>query len=346
MTRTLLRKGLAITAAGLLAIISILPISCKVKAAPDKDSETGSEATSEDADTGNTITDDTDTEGDASSEAATQEDVSSENETEAGTDTAFDPDGTYHAALGLQTATKLWIYRFGYYAENPGGSYCPYGEENWSKLTRNYNDEVDTEETEDKVVVPGDFTDVELKGNGTYTVKLENADFQKETTLSQLQIATDLPLDAEIQISDIQVTINGIDIVHFDEAVFEEEEPYLTGGKVVLLFNHWRDGLKAKLAELGCTENAPNGWELLDGREEESISVTFTVSGFNYDNEEAVEPEATEDVSDLGKIIGADSSDNPAKENESGGISVVAAVGGVFVLIAVVITGIVIRKRK
>ena len=346
MVKTYSKKGIALIAAALLMLLSVFQTSDQVKAAPDEDKKSSSE---------DTRTEDSEAEDDTPEEDTSEEGTSEEGTSE---ETAFmeefDPSGTYHASLGLQTATTLWIERFGYYAENPGGAYCPYGEENWDKLTRNYNEEIDSEGMENKVLVPGEFTDVELKGNGTYTVKLEHADFEKETTLSQLQIATDLPLDASVQISDIQVTINNINVVHFDEAIYEEEENYLTGGKVILLFNHWRDELKNVLAGLGCSENSPNGWEFLTGGDEESILVTFTISGFDYDYEEentgipeeTMEPEPTEDTTEIGKMIGADSPNNPAKENERGGISVAALVGDIFVIAGIIIAVLVIRKRE
>lgn len=260
----------------------------------------------------------------------------------------FDPAGTYHAALGLQTATTLWIERFGYYGKDVGGSYCPYGEENWEKLTRNFDEDVDTgEEPEDgKVVAPGTFTDAELKGNGTYTVKLENADFQKETTLSQLQIATDIPLNDQIKFTDITLTINGREFPVFNEAVMEDEEPYLEAGMVVLILNHWRDRLKQDLSNMGLAENSANGWELLNGEGDENISVTFTVSGFNYDNEEAVAP--TESASESSEQINsaAASSDTSGDESENGGIPTAGIVIIVIVVIAIIGCVVVVATKK
>lgn len=263
----------------------------------------------------------------------------------------FDPAGTYHASLGIQTATKLWIERFGYYGEGIGG-YCPYGTENWSKLAHNYDEEADTAEPDNednKIFTAGDFTEAELKGNGTYTVKLENADFQNETTISQLQMPTDIPANDQIKFTDITVTINEQEIVHFDEAVMEDEENYLGAGMVVLFFNHWRDGLKNQLSGLGRAEDADNGWNLLTGEGNESISVTFTVSGFNYDNPDAAIPtDSAEDAtSGNGTATVEDTSDSSDADEESGGLSS-GAIAGIIVVIIVVAGAIIIitRKRK
>lgn len=334
-------KRLAITVAGLFMFLFILPSSRIVMASSHTTTDTIDQTTLTD-----TISD-----SDISSETA---------------------ETIYHAALGLQTAEHPHIARFGYYTKNPGGIYCPYGEENWNKLTHNYIEETDSKnsiknkkkepakprnhlkpklhpaknsEAKQKITVPGEFTDVELKGNGVYTVSLEHADFQNETTLSLLQLTTDIPSDAEIQISDIHLIINKREIVSFDEAFLEDDETYLSGGMVVLLLSHRQYGLKGRLSRLGHPEDTPDGWKLLRGGKDESISITFTVSGFDYDNEDA-QPKSDKKNPDLRKIIGSDSPDNPAKENERGGISIVAVVGVVLVIIAALITGIVIRKRE
>lgn len=260
------------------------------------------------------------------------------------TTSGFDPAGTYHAALGLKTADKLKVSRFGYYASNPDGVYCPYGEENWNKLTFNEHKK-NAKEKGGKLVLPGEFTDAELKGNGTYTVSLEHADFQKETVLSLLQITTDIPLNADVKITDIRLSINKRDIVQFDEAFLEDEEAYLTGGMVVLLLSHRQFGLKGRLSRLGRPEDTPDGWQVLNGRGDERIDVTFTITGFDHDNEDA-QPKSQNNSANIRKIIGSDLPDNPAKENERGGISIVAVVGSVLVVLAALITYIVIRKRR
>ena len=113
---------------------------------------------------------------------------------------------------------------------------------------------------------------------------------------------------------------------------------------VVLLLSHQQYGLKGRLSRLGHPEDTPDGWNVLRGGKDECITVTFTVSGFDYDNEDA-QPK-TPKKSELRKLIGSDSADNPAKENERGGISIAAVVGIVLVILAALITGIVIHRRE
>lgn len=180
----------------------------------------------------------------------------------------------YHAAMGIQTATQIWIQRWGYY----DASYNEYYDtENYSKL---YDSQ--------KNFYNGSFEDAEIKGNGTYTVSLKNADFAGETTISQLHVATDIPVaeSEKLQFTDVTLEIAGKEVVKFDQAVMEDEENYMQGGAVILLYNHWRDGLKKTLSDMGAGEDSDNGWEVLQGSGSEDVSVTFTVSGLPYDNEE------------------------------------------------------------
>ena len=81
----------------------------------------------------------------------------------------------------------------------------------------------DREET----TATGTFTDAEIAGNGTYTLKLEGADFQGETAISQLHIATDIPLNDKIKFTNVKAKVDGREVTSFDEGVPENEEPYL-----------------------------------------------------------------------------------------------------------------------
>ena len=141
----------------------------------------------------------------------------------------LDLNGTYHAALGIQTATDLWIQRMAYY-EGSQNKY--YGKKGADKMF------VKSKETGDEEEATGTFTDVEIKGNGTYTVSLEGADFKEEKTISQLHVATDIPVNDTIKFSNVSVKIDDKTVVEFDEAVMEDEANYMQGGMVVLAFNH------------------------------------------------------------------------------------------------------------
>ena len=229
----------------------------------------------------------------------------------------------YHAAMGIQTATQIWIQRWGYY------------------------------EGSQKKFYDGTFEDVEIKGNGTYTVSLKDADLAGETTISQLHIATDIPVaeSEKLQFTDVKLKINGNEILQFDQAVMENEEPYMQGGAVILLFNHWRDQLIETLKGMGKGEDSSNGWELLQGSGKDNVSITFTVSGLPYDNEET----AVEDSKkDSGQVLSAskESSDDSAKttrgsiEDDRIGTKQVIGIVGLSILMIIIVIRVIFIKRK
>lgn len=243
---------------------------------------------------------------------------------------AFDPNGKYHATLGIQTCTDLWLTHMGYY-EKSQNSY--YNTENADKLM--YKDK----ETNKDTAATGTLTNTEIAGNGTYTVKLEGLDSMNETDISQLHIATDIPLNDTVKFTDVKATINGKEILRFDEGVPENEEPYLQGGMVILLLNHWRAELVKDVAAKGLSENVESGWKLLNGTGDDNIEITFTVSGFDYDNPDAVaatEPPAADNAADSGA----------ASASSTSGTSGVPAAPIAAAVIVIVIAAIVISKKK
>lgn len=244
-----------------------------------------------------------------------------------------DLDGTYHARMGCQTSNTLWVMQMNYYK---GDANDTLGTEMENKLFC-----ADPEDSEKRIAKEGTFNEVEISGNGVYTVTLDKANFDGETDLSQFHVATDIPLNDKIKFTDVKAKVNGRTIVTFDEAIMEDEEPYLEGGMVVLVLNHWRDVLKGYLSEHGCSEDASSGWHLLKGDGDDNLSITFTVSGFNKDNPDAVEETPTpvqtkapqkeeDDEKDSGSymLIGA----------------VAAGVGAVIAGVAVVVVSS--RKKK
>ena len=246
-----------------------------------------------------------------------------------------DLNGKYHARLGIQTATEKWIMNMGYY-ENVQNKY--FGTENADKLM--YSDSDTGEETSTE----GTFEEVEIAGNGTYTVSLKDADFLGETTISQLHIATDIPVNDTIKFKDVKATINGNQVLSFDEGVLENEEPYLEGGMVILLLNHWREALIKQVAGMGKSEDAENGYTLLQGTGKENVEITFTVEGFAYDNPDAVE--ATEKPTKAPATDASASGDSATEDSESG-VPVLPIVVGVIAGAAIVaIVGVRMKKKK
>ncbi len=182
-----------------------------------------------------------------------------------------DLNGTYHAALGIQTCTKAWINRFAYFDKKSNAYYG----------TNKANALIAADSSAHGKKYEGIFTDVKITGNGTYTVSLDNAKFDGETDISQLHVATDIPLNDVIKFENVSFSINGKKIADYNEGYMEDEAPYLRGGMDLLLINGWRAPLVEQLEKKGLKKKE-NGYKLLKGTGKESISVTFTVTGFNY----------------------------------------------------------------
>lgn len=244
----------------------------------------------------------------------------------------------YHAAMGIQTATQIWIQRWGYY-EGSQNEY--FGTQDYDKLYDSH-----------KKFYDGTFEDVEIKGNGTYTISLKDADFAGETTISQLHIATDIPVaDSEsLQFTDIKLEINGKEIVTFDQAFMEDEDNYLQGGAVILLFNHWREQLIETLGSKGRSEDSDNGWELLQGSGKDNISITFTVSGLPYDKEEPAGNDKGDGDSVLtaSKDLSGQSKKSEKGSIEDGSLSMkqIIVVVGLSILMIIIVIRVILLKRK
>lgn len=239
-------------------------------------------------------------------------------------------DGTYHAALGVSTSTQIWINRNAYFAEDANGYY---GTDQWSKLMS------EDSTTGEKVEHAGNFTDVEIKGNGTYTVALEGADFEGETAICMLHVATDIPVCEEITFSDVSAKINNRTVVTFEEAYMENEEPYLTGGMDIILLNHWREELVSQVQKKGLSESSSNGYDLLSGAGNDNVEVTFTVSGFNYDKEIEETPEPAVAAEENRENVS-----NGGVQISGPGLAVVIAALGLCGVVIVIVSGR--SKRK
>lgn len=253
-----------------------------------------------------------------------------------------DLNGKYHAALGVQTSTDKWLNRAAYFEPEHNQMY---GTENNDKLF--YGDKDNNNEP---VFVDGTFTDVEIAGNGTYTVSLSGADFKGDTALSQLHIATDIPVSDKIKFSNVELNINGRKIVTFDEAVMEEEAPYIVAGMDILLLNHWRPELCSDLEAKGVSKDATSGWNLLAGSGDDNITVTFTVSGFSYDKKsDETEAETTAANSDSkdNETKAPGSSDN--KDGDKGGLptgAIIGIIAGAVVVVIVIVIAVTSKKKK
>lgn len=247
-----------------------------------------------------------------------------------------DLNGTYHATLGLQTSTLLWITRMGYY-EKSQNEY--YGTEFANQMFCE-----DKENPGEHKMMPGTFVDAEIKGNGTYTVALEGGQFEGETDISQMHIATDIPMNDTIKFSDVSVNVNGRTVAEFEEGFMEDQEDYLKGGMVCLIVNHWRPELVKHVGTIGLPETATNGWTLLNGTGEENITITFTVSGFAYDNPDATGAQEEEAAEETGASSEASEEEN--KQDTVSGTVTTYLIGVVVGLVIVLMLVFLYRNRR
>ena len=177
-------------------------------------------------------------------------------------------DGEYHAALGVRTGSGKNIYRMAYYHKKSAGT------NKWKHLA------IGDYSSEEYQEIKSTFKDVVIKGNGKYTVSLENADFQGETSFSRMQVSTDIPDTGKIKFSDMSVRVNGKELVKYDEPYIDKHGD-ADGNCCLLVINEYREGFESLDGD--CV---PQGTE-------NKISITFKVSGFSYNKGEKPKPAET-----------------------------------------------------
>lgn len=176
----------------------------------------------------------------------------------------FNPDGEYNAYLGIQS--ENWIFRNAYDDATYG-----FGKDMFNGLYHT-----------DNGVIPGTFTDTKITGNGTYTVTLTDFDFGTDEKLNLLFVSTDIPLNDAIKITDVKVKMDGSTKHTFDEAFADPDAKQYVK---FIAINKWNSDLGGEDGLFGYTMPTSE------------ISMEFTISGFNYDNPNAVAettPEETE----------------------------------------------------
>lgn len=164
-------------------------------------------------------------------------------------------EGTYHAYLGIQSAS----YTF----RNPWNE-GTYGLGTSSDDGMVYFDQLTGWDGSTPLNKGGDFTDVEITADGTYSVSVTNFDFGEDESLNLLFVSTDIPLDAGITISDVKVVMDGNTKYTFDEAYLSPDE---TTYVQPMAINIWNDDLGKQDGLFGYMMPS------------DSIEVQFTVSG-------------------------------------------------------------------
>lgn len=241
----------------------------------------------------------------------------------------LDKNGEYNARLGLQAQTAdeiTWVQRLGYFHKDDGSQVYQgaYGGD-----TTTYYE--------------GTFTDAVIKGNGTYTVSYTTKDIAMVERFTQLHVATDIPNTGELEFSDYTIEIGGREVGFYDEA-FVDDDVYTVGDYTVLLaFNHWRKYCNDSTAAFDPLCIPTTG--------DITISLTFTVSGFDYDNPDQVEPapeetpaDTTTDAATPDTTPAGTTNDNNDGDNDSNLLIPIIIVVAVVVVAGVII--VVMKKKK
>jgi hypothetical protein len=248
-------------------------------------------------------------------------------------DTAADVDldGTYNAYLGIQG--PKYSFRDAY-----GNASTGFGTDFFNQVTK----QGDTATGES---IPATINDVEIAGNGVYTVSITGLEwpddeFSDQDYMNLIFVSTNIPNTGAITISDIALNVDGRD-VSISPIVDPDSTDYLN----MMIQNIWNED--ASLQQIGYY-SVPFS----------DITVTFTVSGFNYDNPDAtgaVEEAAAEETVDTGAADteSADVDEAPAVEaaestaEASNGTSPVVVVVIIVVIVAVVAgVAVYVKKKK
>lgn len=231
----------------------------------------------------------------------------------------LDLNGQYNAYFGLQTPVFSFRNAF--------------DDANYGRDSDVFNQITGWDSSNNAVKREGTFTDAVIAGNGTYTVSVEgmdlSGDFDSQEYFNLLFLSTDIPNTGEITISDIKLEIDGRDVA-IAPIVSPDSVSYIN----MLIQNVWNDDVK----EIGYYQVPPT-----------AMKITFTVSGFAYDNTSAAADAPKEEAPAAPSDAAPAPTDTPADNAGSeGGISpvvivvIIVAVAAVIAVVAVILT----KKKK
>lgn len=246
----------------------------------------------------------------------------------------FDPNGEYHAYFGFQQKTS-WYFRDEWYNPETGLDGT-----SWAKANgATFEGGTAFQSGDDGLVaIEGTkVTDAVIKGNGVYTVGVEGlngvltqAESDKQAVMSMIYVTTDMPWTAKdnpVVISDVKLTIDGMDQMLPAEVFYPEE--YIQNDCAVIRF----DPFNLYQKENGPYPECPGIVTPND-----SIQITFTISGFANDNPDAVEATPTP--------APAATSSSSSSSTSDGGIGTGAIIAIVVVVVIVIAAIIVVATKK
>jgi len=240
---------------------------------------------------------------------------------------------TYHAYIGVQSAS--YSFRNAWYEPS-------YGQGVTGDDGMVYFDQITGWDGPTAVNKGGVFNDAEITGDGTYTVSVTDFDFGSDESLNLLFISTDIPLDAGVTISDVKVTLDGNTKYTFDEAYLSPDaKEYVEP----MCINIWNDDLGKSDGLFGYT------------MPQDSIELTFTVSGLGAASDDAATEEAaTEETEAPAEEAAAEETEAPAEETaaetEAAAEETTApktgntAAGALLAVMGVAAAAAVVSKRK
>ena len=258
-----------------------------------------------------------------------------DDDAEAASDGAFDPNGEYGAFIGVQSASFTFrnAYddaQYGYGTKADDGTVWFDQLTGWDGPTA--------------VNKPTTFNDAVIKGNGTYKVSMSDFDFGEDETLNLLFVSTNIPLNDQVKVTDVNVYMDGQKKYTFDEAYMNPDATTYMNWQQI---NIWNEDLGKEDGLFGYT------------MPQDSIEIEFTISGFAYDNTDSAEAEETttaaeeeteaettaaEETEAEASAAETEAASAPA-ESSSGNAGVIIAIVAVVIVAAVVVV-IVIKKKN
>ncbi len=252
----------------------------------------------------------------------------------------------YHAYLNFQ-CVPAYSFRNAWFA-----SYGDLDKTNRAEDGSSYGANVlgwAKDEVNKLAVLPGTFTDCVIDGNGTYTLKVEGLEgclndgntTEPNESFQMLYVSTDLPGDAKdkIQITNIVTKIDGVEKAREDEAFIDPEPIEYVNCLVFDIINQYNNELGDHNASMMLPQD--------------SIEITFDVSGFNKDSEQTATSEEVTSSSSASSgtdtSAGTTTTTTTTTESETSNSNTPIIIFGVIagvVVVVVVIVIIVSRKKE
>ncbi len=233
----------------------------------------------------------------------------------------LDKNGVYNAYMCFQTPS--YSFRNGW------------NDEKYGKSTDFFMTVTGWDADNNAVTLPGSFADAKIEGNGTYTVSatgLEFAadDFANEAPMNLIFVSTDIPRSDDITISDIVLKVNGkkTDLADCGALISpEDNDEYIT----IMIQNSWNADIKT----LGYYAVPVT-----------SLEVTFTVSGFDYDQAGAAVEAPEETKTDAPAATTETKDEKKDGKNSNKTVIIIIVIVAVLVCAAVVAAVMSSKKKK